>query len=222
MVGLPGGRLAWAGLWGVGFATSLLMPSTPPASAPADEFAALENMLPDFLERYSAGKVNNFLLGRCGPTIQRPLPAVPAGPDQMPWTFGGDADDAFELIRVKHYEPVVNLTGLQVNRLKACTSGQLIKLCSLAGISPMPDECISSPQLFASAIKHPRSARRKEKKEKEKRRGSVRERKQTRVSHDTHTLVGSEWAKNVVSQETFGDAVYAVYAKSIVQVLEVY
>ena len=186
------------GALGVEFATSLLMPSTPPASAPADEFAALENMLPDFLERYSAGKVNNFLLGRCGPTIQRPLPAVPAGPDQMPWTFGGDADDAFELIRVKHFEPVVNLTGLQVNRLKACTSGQLIKLCSLAGISPMPDECISSPQLFASAIKHPR---RKEEKEKEKRREkkSVRERKQTRVSHDT--LVGSEWAKNVVSDQ---------------------
>ena len=169
------------GALGVEFATSLLMPSTPPASAPADEFAALENMLPDFLERYSAGKVNNFLLGRCGPTIQRPLPAVPAGPDQMPWTFGGDADDAFELIRVKHFEPVVNLTGLQVNRLKACTSGQLIKLCSLAGISPMPDECISSPQLFASAIKHPR---RKEEKEKEKRREkkSVRERKQSRLN----------------------------------------
>ena len=79
MVGLPGGRLAWARLFGVGASkTCLLVPSTPPASAPADEFAALENMLPDFLERYSAGKVNNFLLGRCGPTIQRPLPAVPA------------------------------------------------------------------------------------------------------------------------------------------------
>ena len=131
------------GALGVGFATSLLMPSTPPASAPADEFAALENMLPDFLERYSAGKVNNFLLGRCGPTIQRPLPAVPAGPDQMPWAArdeDGDADDAFELIRLKHFEPV-NLKGLRVDRLKACTSGQLIKLCSLAGISPTPDEC---------------------------------------------------------------------------------
>ena len=47
---LGAGLLAsWgAGLLGCGHAVSFLAPSTPPASARADEFAALENMLLDF------------------------------------------------------------------------------------------------------------------------------------------------------------------------------
>ena len=109
VVGLPGGRLAWARLFGVGSSkTGLLVPSTPPASAPADEFAALENVLPDFLARYTVDGVNNKLRhpGYTG-GIHRPRPAVPTqlGPCQVDFS----QDDVFELIVTKHFEPVVNL-----------------------------------------------------------------------------------------------------------------
>ena len=140
VVGLPGGRLAWARLFGVGASkTCLLVPSTPPASAPADEFAALENVLPDFLARYTVDGVNNKLRhpGYTG-GIHRPRPAVPTqlGPCQVDFS----QDDVFELIVTKHFEPVVNLKGLKLNSLLACTSNQLTELCLLAGISPVPDE----------------------------------------------------------------------------------
>ena len=73
------GRGSWrlgAGLLGCGHAVSFLAPSTPPASARADEFAALENMLPDFpcaLLSYSPTRFTTTFA-----VIQRPLPAVPA------------------------------------------------------------------------------------------------------------------------------------------------
>jgi hypothetical protein len=158
VVGLPGGQLAWARLFRFG-GTGLLVPSTPPASAPADEFAALADMLPEFLARHNANSVNNHLNGEGA--IRRCFPAmtVDLDPGLVACGFREDYNEVFEQLLVKHFDPVVNLKGLSASRLAACTSNQLMRLCLMAGISPMPDEWDLVNALVRLRIKNARSVR---------------------------------------------------------------
>ena len=160
VVGLPGGQLAWARLFRLGMGTGLLVPSTPPASAPADEFAALADMLPEFLARHNANSVNNHLSG--DGAIRRcvvPAMTVDLDPGLVACGFREDYNEVFEQLLVKHFDPVVNLKGLSASRLAACTSNQLMRLCLMAGISPMPDDCDLVNALVRLRIRSARSVR---------------------------------------------------------------
>lgn len=151
VIGLPSGELTWAQL--NDRQGSCLSASTSHASVPASELAALQAKLPSFLAQVStseqylgqrkidgAAKVSDLLKYMVDSSGQ-PARWLRAAPASAEVDFTGDEDGEgesylnFQMILAR----LPDLKWVSLSRLEKCSACQLRELCTLAGISPVPD-----------------------------------------------------------------------------------